>query len=121
MSSVIEIRGLRCEAIVGVLEQERRHVQPISFDIDMVRPFTESALHDDVNHTTNYATVTQLACAVALDGKFHLLETLATRVGEVILALDAQIESVTVGVRKLRPPVLEDVKSVGVRRTLTRS
>jgi len=38
-----------------------------------------------------------------------------------ILSFDQEIASVTVAVRKVRPPVVEDVSSVGVRCTVARS
>jgi len=41
-------------------------------------------------------------------------------VAHEILAYDAEIISVTVGVRKVRPPVPQDVASVGVRCTVQR-
>jgi len=37
-----------------------------------------------------------------------------------VLALDGAIESVTVAARKLRPPVPQDVSTVGVRVTVRR-
>jgi hypothetical protein len=36
------------------------------------------------------------------------------------LAFDSEISSVTVAVRKVRPPVAQDVASVGVRCTVSR-
>jgi len=120
MKDVIVLRKLRVDAIVGVLDKERRRPQPLAFDLDVHRSFREAAKDDDLNETTNYAAILTLTARVAVEGRFLLLETLATRVGEHILALDPAIKSVTVGVRKLQPPVKEDVASVGVRTTLTR-
>ena len=120
MSDVIEIRELRCSAVVGVLSEERVHAQPLAFDIDIARPFQAAAANDDLDATTNYATVLTLATRTALEGGFVLLETLATRVAHEVLALDGAITSVTVAVRKLHPPVDEDVASVGVRCTVLR-
>jgi dihydroneopterin aldolase len=120
VSEVIELRELRCHAVVGVLDAERVHAQPLAFDIDIVRPFEEAVAIDDVLATTNYATVLTLATRTAVEGGFVLLETLASRVAHEILALDGAITSVTVAVRKLDPPVEEDVASVGVRCTVSR-
>lgn len=120
MFDVIELRDLRCEAIVGVLPHERHEVQPLSFDIDVARPFGLAAANDDLSHTTNYAVVLTRTCEVAVAGQFLLLETLVRRVAEAILELDQEISSVTVVVRKLRPPVPERVATVGVRCTLDR-
>ena len=120
MKDVIELRELRVDAIVGVLERERRRAQPLAFDIDLHRPFAAAAKSDDLAKTTNYAAVLKLTPKVAVEGKFLLLETLATRVANKILEFDPAIKSVSVGVRKLQPPVEEDVATVGVRTTLSR-
>ena len=121
MSDWIELRGLRCSAIVGVLLEERERPQPLEFDIDIERDFEGAALNDDIAKTTNYATILSLTTTVAVEGRFLLLESLVYRVAREVLAVDAEIESVTVAVRKLRPPVPEDVATVGVRCTLRRS
>ena len=44
MNDVIELRELRCSAIVGVLAEERERAQPLIFDLELVRPF-EAAMH----------------------------------------------------------------------------
>ena len=120
MSDVIELRDLRCSAIVGVLPEERDRVQPLAIDIDIDRPFEEAAMNDDLNETTDYGEVLTLTTRVASNGAFLLLETLAYRVAHEILAFDAAITSVTVAVRKLRPPVAESVATVGVRCVVSR-
>ena len=121
MNDVIELRELRCSAIVGVLVEERERPQPLVFDLDLVRPFEEAAINDDIAETTNYASVLALAVHVATEGEYLLLETLAYRVAYEILDIDDQIVAVTVAVRKLRPPVIEDVATVGVRCTVNRA
>ena len=121
MNDVIELRELRCSAIVGVLAEERERAQPLVFDLDLVRPFEEAAINDDIAETTNYADVLTLTSRTATEGHYLLLETLAYRVAYEILAFDQEITSVTVAVRKVRPPVIEDVSSVGVRCTVART
>jgi dihydroneopterin aldolase len=120
VSDVVEVRDLRVSAIVGVLGEERDRPQPLSVDIDMYRPFEEAALSDDLASTTNYAEVIGLVSQVATEGRFLLLETLAYRAAQEVLASDPEITRVTVAVRKLRPPVPEDVSTVGVRCSLDR-
>jgi dihydroneopterin aldolase len=120
VSDVIELRGLRCSAVVGVLAEERERPQPIVFDLDIERPFEEAVMNDDLTVTTNYAAVLSLTTSIATEGEFLLLETLASRVAHEILAYDREITSVSVAVRKVRPPVPEDVETVGVRTTVQR-
>ena len=121
MSDIIELRGLRVDAIVGVLAEERVRAQPLLIDIDLERPFRDAADSDDLGATTNYAEVLSLAQRVASQGRYMLLETLATRLARKLLALDTGIKAVTVAARKLDPPVPEDVDSVGVRTTVRRA
>ena len=52
--------------------------------------------------------------------RFHLLEALATRLAEAVL-VDERVVAVTVGVRKLRPPVPHHLDTCGVRITRTRA
>jgi dihydroneopterin aldolase len=118
---VIELRDVRCSAVVGALEHERDRAQPLSFDLDITRSIESAALNDDLSATTNYADVLARVISVAHDGQFLLLETLSYRVALEILATDPEIERVMVVARKLRPPVAEDVATVGVRVTLERS
>lgn len=120
MNDVIELRELRCSAVVGVLAEERDRAQPLVFDLELVRPFEAAAISDDIAETTNYAEVLELTIRTATEGRYLLLETLAYRVAYEVLALDDEIASVTVAVRKTRPPVVEDVASVGVRCTIHR-
>lgn len=120
MNDVIELRELRCSAIVGVLAEERERAQPLIFDLDLERPFEAAAMNDDIAETTNYADVLGLTIRTATEGRYLLLETLAYRVAYEVLAYDEEIASVTVSVRKVRPPVLEDVASVGVRCSVQR-
>jgi dihydroneopterin aldolase len=117
---VIELRSLRCSAVVGVLDHERESPQPLSFDLDLTRNIESAALNDDLSATTNYAEVLERVVNVASEGEFLLLETLAYRVALEVLACDPEIERVVVTARKLRPPVPEDVATVGVRVELDR-
>ena len=49
-----------------------------------------------------------------------LLEHLATRVADAVLAADPRVGAATVWVRKLRPPVAFDLATSGVRVTRSR-
>ena len=111
----IELRGVRCEAVVGVLSDERTRPQPLSVDLDIVRPLASASRTDDLTQTTNYADVIAEAVRVATEGHFYLLEALAAAVAESMLALDDAITSVEVTVRKLEPPLAIEVDTVGVR------
>ena len=121
MSDVVEIRGLRLLAIVGVLTEEREREQPLMLDIDFARPFGEAAAEDTLAATTNYADVLDTVQRVVREGHYLLLETLVSRVARAILDHDTGIEWTWVRVHKLRPPVSQDVTSLGVSCRLHRN
>lgn len=104
--------------ICGALPEEQNRRQPYEFDIDLMAdlPATET---DDLNDTIDYGGVLNRIEAVTRDESFQLFERMAQRVAEAVLE-DERIEEVTVEVRKLRPPVAQDVASSGIRLTRRR-
>jgi dihydroneopterin aldolase len=116
----IELRGLRVDAICGVLPHERTDPQPLELDLDVVADLTAASRSDELVDTIDYGAVTAAAARVAETLAPQLLEHLAGCVADAVLALDDRITSVTVSVRKLQPPVPERLTTSGVRLTRTR-
>lgn len=114
-SDFIEIRDLRARIIVGLLEHERVTPQPVAFDVTATQDISRAAATDDLDASTNYALLVSRTLEVAEGGAFLLLETLAVRVAETLLAEFTLLEEVEVAVRKLEPPIPADLASVGVR------
>lgn len=112
----IELHGLRVLARVGVLPFEQQQDQPVEIDLDLVADLRAAGASDDLADTIDYGAV----CAVVeRDGvqaaPVALLERLADRIAEVVLAFDDRIAEVDVVVRKLRPPVAQHLATSGVR------
>jgi dihydroneopterin aldolase len=118
-SDVIELRGLRLRAIVGVLDWERRVTQPLELDLDVAVDLAAAGTSDDLADTVDYGALCALAERVVVEGRFLLLEALAQHVAVAVLAADPRIEAVTVGARKLEPPVPQPLATSGVRLTRT--
>ncbi len=116
MNDAIEIRGLRVLGTHGALPIEQDHPQPFELELLIETPLAVAAASDDLGQTVDYSTVVEAARGLVASSHFQLLETLAEAVAAAVLA-DRRIESVTVTVRKLRPPVAADVETVGVRLT----
>jgi dihydroneopterin aldolase len=110
----IELRDLRFTTIIGLLDFERVTPQRVSLDLDLETDIYDAAVSDDVTHTTNYAEVVTAAQLVVTEGEFNLLETAAVAVANELLMLFARLDAVTVTVRKLDPPVDEDLGTVAV-------
>jgi dihydroneopterin aldolase len=116
MTDRLEVRGLRVVGVHGVLPEERVRAQPFEVDHDVVADLRAAGRSDDLADTLDYGALAEMAAKVVGGERFQLLERLAERIAEVVLE-DPRATSVTVAVRKLRPPVPVDVATAGVRIT----
>jgi len=110
----IEIIGLRVMTVVGVLSHEREAAQPLEFDIVLEGDLRDAGSSDDLADTAHYGLVAERAAAIARESKDELLERLVHRIAEDALTVD-RVEAVEVVVRKLRPPIPEDLSHTAVR------
>ena len=101
----------------GALPEEKDRAQPFEVDLDLVADLAGAGTTDSLADTADYGAVVAAVHKVVTGERHCLLERLATRIAEDVLALDARIDAVTVTVRKLRPPVPVDLASAGVRIT----
>jgi dihydroneopterin aldolase len=115
---ILELRGLRALGICGALPEEQVRAQPIEVDIDISADLAKASRSDELDDTIDYGDMVSLVSRVVTGERFTLLERLAGRVAEEILQ-DVRVVSVTVTVRKLRPPVPEQLDTAGVRITRT--
>lgn len=113
-SDRIEIRGLVVTTIVGVLPHERAIPQPIQIDLDLHADLRDAGRSDELGDTANYGDVAERVADVVREAKDLLLERLADRVAEQVLAID-RVDAVDVTITKLRPPIPESLSSTAVR------
>lgn len=114
----IEVCGLRAVGTIGVLPEEQARAQPFEIDLVIESDIRNAGRTDDLEQTVNYAAALAMAAKVIETEPTLLLERVATRIAEEILGM-ARVDAVEVTVRKLRPPVPEDVQTtnVHIRRT----
>ena len=117
MGDTIELRGLRAQGVHGVLPEEQVRAQPFEVDLSVEADLRAAGRSDDLADTLDYGAITESVAKVVTGEHFALLERLAERIADVVLT-DGRVRSVTVSVRKLRPPVPVDLATAGV--TITR-
>jgi dihydroneopterin aldolase len=117
---LIELRGLRVAGICGVLPEEQARPQPLEIDADIVADLGAAAASDDLHDTVDYGAVVAELEQVVVAGRYALLESLATALCDAVLR-HASVDAVTISVRKLRPPVPQQLATSGVRITRRRS
>lgn len=117
----IEIRGVRAMAVIGVCTHEREIAQPFQLDLDLHVDLRAAGVSDDLDDTVDYGAVTTAAARVVTEANDLLLERVAHRVVDAVLALDPRIEAVEIVLTKLNPPLPIDVGSTAVRLVRGRS
>ena len=117
----IELRGLRVSAVCGVLPEERTRTQPLEIDLDLWADLAPAGASDELGDTIDYGEVCSAVEGVCLSGSPQLLEHLAEQIAAVLLGLDERVTRVSVAVRKLRPPVPQQLATSGVRLVRGRS
>jgi 7,8-dihydroneopterin aldolase/epimerase/oxygenase len=110
----IELRGLRVLGTHGVLPEEQSRAQPFEVDLDLEADLRPAGRSDLLTDTVDYGALAEQVAAVVSGERHALLERLAARIAERVLD-DRRVTSVTVTLRKLRPPVPIDLASAGVR------
>ena len=120
MTDVIELRGLRLAGVVGVLPHEQAQPQPLEIDLDLHLDLATAGRSDALDDTADYGAVCEVAELVVTSSSYALLEALAEHLASALLEVDGRIDAVTVSVRKLRPPVAQQLSTSGVRITRSR-
>jgi dihydroneopterin aldolase len=114
----IELRGLRAIGTHGVLPEERQRAQPFEVDVDVEADLSEAGRSDALADTLDYADLVDVVAAEVGGAHADLLEHLADRIAaRLLVATGSRAVSVTVTVRKLRPPLPHDLRSAAVRVT----
>ena len=110
---LIQLRGLRVVGICGALPEERERPQPLEVDLDVEADLGPAGRSDDLVDTLDYGSMAATVEQVIVSGRFVLLEALAARIADAVLA-EPRALAVRVTVRKLRPPVPQDLGTSGV-------
>ena len=116
VADVLELRGLRVVGTHGALAEEQSRAQPFEVDLDVEADLSTAGRTDALDDTIDYGAVVATVERVVTAEHHQLLERLAQRIADEVLA-DERVTAVTVSVRKLRPPVPQDLATSGVRIT----
>ena len=100
--------------VCGVLPEEQARKQPFRFDLDLYLDLSKPGRTDELTDTVNYGAVADLLAIKLGDERFYLLEHMAQRTAELVLA-DPLVDEVTVIARKMRPPLAVHIDTTGVR------
>lgn len=84
MDSVF-IEQLAVETIIGVYDWERTMSQRLLLDLNMAWDIRQAARDDDLQHTLDYAAVSEHVMTFAGEHSFQLVETFAERLAAELM------------------------------------
>jgi 7,8-dihydroneopterin aldolase/epimerase/oxygenase len=100
----ISLEGLEFHAYHGVYPHERDSGNWFEVDIEVEADFTQGATTDELAGTVNYETLFEIAKA-EMEIPSKLLETVAAKIVDRVLAELKSVQFVTVKISKLNPPI----------------
>ena len=113
MSDRIELRGLRVRGHHGVFEHERRDGQEFVVDVTVWMDLAPAAASDDLVDTLHYGELAERTAAIVAGEPSDLIEAVAGRVADVVLA-DARVLEVEVTLHKPQAPIPLEFEDVAV-------
>lgn len=113
MNSRIFIAGLRMRACHGVLPQERVVGGDFEVNLSVEYDISRAMATDDVADTLSYADLSDLVRREMVVPS-NLLEHVAGRIAKTIIERWPQVQSVSLSITKLNPPMGADCDGAGV-------
>lgn len=111
MTDKVFIHELTAFASIGAYDWEHTIRQRLVFNIEMVWDFTQAVKNDDVQFCLNYAEISQKILEFVESRKFHLVETVAYQVAD-LLQTDFGVKQLRIELHK--PKAVAQATSVGV-------
>jgi 7,8-dihydroneopterin aldolase/epimerase/oxygenase len=94
------VKGLRIDAVVGILPHEREAPQPLSVDVEVDYDFAPAAASEGIADAVDYAKLASELSALIQARKFLLIETLAEEAARWVLEQHPSVRAVRLEVRK---------------------
>ena len=107
----IFLHDLRVETTVGLWDWERKIRQTVSIDLEMGADIRKAAATDSIDDTLNYTSVAKRVQQFVSDSEFLLVETMAEKIAETILA---EFDMPWIDVRVNKPGPIRGARDVGV-------
>ena len=105
MTDLIRLTDLVFYGHHGVLPEERLLGQRFVVDVEVRLDLSKPAATDDLDHTVNYAEIYRAVGEIVTGPPCNLIEALAGRIAERVLAEHPLVHSVLVRVRKPQVPI----------------
>lgn len=109
---IIFINDLEIETVIGIYDWERKIRQTVCLNLEMNADTRQAALTDRIDDTLDYKAVAKRLIGFVEHSEFELIETLAERCAEIVLA---EFPVQWLRLRLDKPGAVRGSKSVGIR------
>ena len=109
----IQLTGLTVFGRHGVYDHERENGQMFVVDLRLQLSLADAAASGDVRDTVHYGELADRVAAVVAGEPVNLIETLAERIADIVLA-DERVFRVWVTVHKPQAPIAQTFSDVAV-------
>jgi len=82
----VRVNGIRFHAFHGLTKLERQVGVRYRVDVELATDITAAAETDEIRHAVDYREVHAMVVEIGRRNSFHLIETLAVRIGRELLA-----------------------------------
>ena len=113
----IHIRDLLVRAVIGVYPEERREKQDLIVNITLYADLSRASRTDKLDDTVDYKQIKKEILKVSESSEYQLIESLAERIAQIVLAHGVDRVDVTVD----KPGALRFARSVAVQISRVRS
>jgi dihydroneopterin aldolase len=111
MTDYIHIEGLEVDAVIGVFDWEREIEQRLVIDLQLGTDITNAAKTDDIQHTLDYAVISERVMDHVKSASAQLIETLAEQIATLVMR---EFSVMNVRVRVSKPGAVPAARNVAV-------
>ena len=101
----LTIQGLQFHAKHGLYDQEKIHGNDFEVDLVIDMDLRNAGRSDKIVHTFDYQEAENQIIEIMNGPSINLIEKLCLSIGESIFSKSADIDRLTVRVRKMNPPI----------------
>jgi len=105
MHNIIRIKRATFYGYHGVRSEEQSVGGKFEADVDIYTDFTDAASEDSLAKTIDYHEVYSFLYHLALEQKYYLIESLASKIADELLMKFENIDKIAVRIRKNNPPL----------------
>lgn len=111
MMDIVFINDLCIETVIGIYDWERKIKQTVALDLEMAFDNRRPAASDRIEDTLDYKKVAKRLIAFVEDAHFELVETLAERCAQIVLA---EFDVAWLRLKLSKPGAVRGSRAVGV-------